>query len=386
MRHGVGMEAYRNCVAAETLRQRRQSGQPLRLALVDIDETMIGKPVIQRRARHLLAARGYVVCFVTSRTSEIVMSWYARRLSVAEVRRRPVALLKSVRRQQSLASSSRWRAVDPASLPTMVDVIDPAIIAATTGVELFIQQPNGGYWPDQEWKCSLSVLGTSAHWRRECLRLIKQFRDQMSGRKSEAVRLPVAESVRNYRIGRSIVFPPPYRVQVDFATATDKISFQKLLRRERQYAWIEESNPAHDSYSLYIIPRGINKQTVADRIISQLAQAVGAAPARLEVLCVGDSMSDLMMGLRAGAAAGVKATFLVVGGSRLTQPLTSRNQAEFAGNSLSAIKHHLHKTNHRRGWYTFKQAGVSRPVVFGDLAFFGTIGPQTICAYLKTQP
>ena len=292
----------------------------MRWAFVDIDNTMIKTPRLQQQARQAIEQAGYHLCFVTSRTSETLISWAARRKSSKAVQARPKAKPYG----------------DPALYRPFAGLVVAPYIAATTGVELLSRTANGGYRYDTQWMKQLQSLGTPRQWIRECQRCV----------------IPEATLMIPTDVAQ-----PWYRVQLNFSSRS---ALRKQVRQlPSQVSWQDESNPSREEYSIYLLPNRINKQTVVDHLIAQ-------HPTPEKVLMIGDSQTDQLMGLHAGN--GCPSTFLIVGGARLVQLLPSTIKRQF-------------KPQSQTGWYRYHD----RVVIIGDQAFPGTIGPETILTYLRTQ-
>lgn len=153
-----------------------------------------------------------------------------------------------------------------------------------------------------------------------------------------------------------------------------------------------DSNPEKGRFGLYITPNKGYKARSVENIIQHVIQEVNIPKDQVETLIVGDSFPDVNMGLYGGT--GTKSTFLLVGGSRLKPVFTDYAVHEFAGVKMDAIKKRLtpiaDEKNHypKLGYYNFNaplidQLGGNRTVILGEDAFPGTIGPQTLHAYLE---
>ncbi|MFA6388923.1 MAG: hypothetical protein WCW27_06725, partial [Patescibacteria group bacterium] len=227
---------YTRSNAYKKLLYRQTHQLPLRLAFVDIDSTMVGDIPDQHNARKLIEQKGYVLCFITSRTVELVMSWKNRKKSSPTVKNRPKAKLKKNNQNKLII-------VDPLKLPIMSDLIDPLIIAATTGVELLVQQKNGGYQYDTIWQQQLKRFGTETAWRNYCFKLIQTFNKIFPNSATSC--LPV-ENIKNYTCGKTSIAPPSYRIQIQFTSWKTKELFKKWLLKQTIFKckpdWIEESN------------------------------------------------------------------------------------------------------------------------------------------------
>jgi len=106
-----------------------------------------------------------------------------------------------------------------------------------------------------------------------------------------------------------------------------------------------------------------------------------------KLLIAGDTLTDFYAGCYAGWDADV--TYINVGGSRLAQCIEEKTN--FAGVDLRRMHRALRPTGRKgfslfdnplmRGGYT--DHGRQRLIVNGDQAYPGTIGAETILAYLQ---
>lgn len=81
-------------------------------------------------------------------------------------------------------------------------------------------------------------------------------------------------------------------------------------------------NPSDNKFSVYLTPRMGNKARAVERIISELATELKRPREDFHVLIAGDSFPDLAIGLCGGLD--IEATFLLVGGSRLSSSIIER--------------------------------------------------------------
>lgn len=181
----------------------------------------------------------------------------------------------------------------------------------------------------------------------------------------------------------------PGRIQLNFPNREEKLAFmQKVESLQKEFYWknivgrlelVDESNPAVDppTFQLYMLPKGGTKRGIIDRVIGQLALAANVELSRIYILFAGDAPPDLDM-LRAVPEA--RATFILVGGSRLYPFIADPECVDFAGMPIGDITKNLRRTGDV-GVYTFN----TRTVIIGDEAYPGLKGPATIAAYLETR-
>lgn len=104
---------YQQAAALTKLKAAQTSGRPLKLAFLDIDGTVTGAPNDQVAVRTLLENSGYVIVFVTHRSSELCLS------------------------QTALTSADEFKGL-----------LDPDIIAGKLGNEIVVRQIDGRYKTD----------------------------------------------------------------------------------------------------------------------------------------------------------------------------------------------------------------------------------------------
>lgn len=338
-------------------------GKRIRLAFLDIDSTSTGTPASQQHVRDTLEEKGYIVIFVTARTSELCISWGQRKLSSERVQRRLPALVQHQGKQMT--------PLDPATLPAFRGLIDPYIIASTNGSEVLIQQASGGYEYDDNYYELMDV--EEKEWRNQTSTLIENI---LQDRFKTAVLSP-AEYAHNYQQGYASVSEPPYRIEMDFTDRDEKEDFIiQLEKRNKDLAVTDESDetatPA--TYKLYIMPAGLGKRQAVDYIVQQIYKKFPDMKHNTEVLIAGDAYADLNMGLH--GAPDAHTTFLIPGGAKLSRhfadaQLQRKNRLDRT--VLSPTGHH--------GFYAYGPQ--KRTVIIGDEAYPKTIGSQTLLAYLK---
>lgn len=353
----------------------------MRVAMLDIDSTLTGNASAAGRVRSLLERREDVVVFNTSRTEEMVMtssSFASSRARTGFTRPPPRLGMRDGRRVEV-----PQEAAEPAAL------LDPDVIAGSTGTRILFRQSDGRYRPDGTYGAPNE--SPPDLWRHEVLALLARVNDE-----GRVVELASIENADNYRAGRSDVFPPDYRVQVNFAQPQDRLETVRRLaairrtsspdnplsRRATRIRVLDDSEPRHGRYKAFIIPRWASKARAAYHILS-IVRECARDDASIDVLFVGDSYPDLHMGLLGGV--GLRCTLLLAGGSRLTDVLTVPGVSRFAGDSLAAVKRRLTPTG-QPGRYRYRVPCGRTPdvqIVIGDAAFPGSTAVETVARYLE---
>lgn len=349
--------------------------------MLDIDSTLTGDGETAGRVRAMLEAQGYLVVFNTSRTEEMVMSRaaYAASRATGRFHRPPPHLGHAGDRRVDVPQEE----AEPAGL------LDPDIIAGSTGTQILVRQQDGAYLPDEQYGVDEPL--EPCEWRERVLALVEAINTPNLLLQPAAI-----EYLENYGDGVSDVYPPDYRMQLGFARQGDgreaacrlnrirAADIGSLTRTARGVRLLDDSEPRNGRYKSYIVPRWASKARAARRIIERLCQDTGMRREQMYVLFVGDSYPDLHMALVGGA--GLEATLLLVGGSRLTDVLGEPDTTSFAGISLRAVKKRLTRTE-RQGYLRYRGPGAgdtALTVVLGDKAFPGTESAQTVEDYLRS--
>ncbi len=430
---------YSNSSAAKKMKQRKEAGQPVRLAVLDIDSTMTGTSEDDtNKARKDMEEQGYVVVFNTARTSEMVISENQRKKS--EDFKRPPALLGK-------DDSNKQVYKDPAEVVAQ-GILDGDLIAGSTGTEIFIKQEQGGYAADNTF--IERQKAESLKWRSAITAMVDYVNRQKISANTQNGQLgePLAvlkpfENPANYQSGATDVYTPDLRVQMDFKTAEDKLEFLQNLRDLRNtlselhtelkslrkqleeensgidkektqqeingietkiqsygvdestidqvynFRLTDDSKPSENKYAAYLSPSKGYKARSTNHMITSLAEAAGVPLDQIDVLIAGDSKPDELMGLLGGL--GTNSTFLLVGGSRLTSSLTDSDVQTYSGRNVGPLQNRL-KPSERKGQFTFQ---LPRPettmkfkdptMIIADQAFPETKGPQSIIAFLESK-
>lgn len=219
-----------------------------------------------------------------------------------------------------------------------------------------------------------------------------------------AMFLSPLEFEANYYEGHSDVLTLQYRIQLDFLGSdgfAQKEEFKRLLMTARdtcqvarRIKTIDESNPAMDRYTLYLVPWWGRKESLLNRFVQSMCKTAGVASSRLKLLLAGDTLTDLRAGLYGGGNAAV--TFFLPENSRLTPYLAEwlkgdKSPAEwaraFAGEPLERLCSRLKPTN-KKGEYLFDVSTRHKypnKFVFGQQAYPGLVGAHGVHAFLQTE-
>jgi hydroxymethylpyrimidine pyrophosphatase-like HAD family hydrolase len=355
-------------IIAKCIKNKHQD-KPLKIAFVDIDATLAGHPTVTKKAREKLEALDYVLVFTTARTEEMVMSKSAYEKSTALGFTRPKPRLAKKR--------GKYTYVDPKVYSA--NLVDPDVIIGSTGTQILIKQPEGGFRKDHSFEEQFNI--PSRTWRRT----VFDFIDKIDPEKGY-IRLAPIESQKYYNQRKTNIYPTPYRVKIMFQTVKEKIKFLEAVKAEKQakqFNFIDDSHPEKNQFLLYITPRKASKRYAVEHVVNNILKQLQISlenhtikKSDLQVLLAGDSYPDLNM-LFYGAS-GTKATAIAVGGSRLTHVLTHESLHIYAGENMKHFKKNLKIRKGGKGHYSF----TDRNIIFGDYAFPKTIGPETILAYL----
>lgn len=367
---------YLQSTFIEKLKTSLKKHQKARIAFLDVDATLTGHTESLKQVKAYLEKLDYTVCLVTARTEEGVMSKRQYNLSTRFGFSRPKPKLSK--------TNNQFCYIDPLMCEPQ-EIIDPDIIAGSTGTAIVLRQFEGGYAKDEDFEKKLPL---SSHYFREHV-----FRIMSYANKDASVVMPAPiEYKGNYEKGISNVAPSDFRVSITFQEMADKKLFlyalgklksnESLCKKYKISPTVVEkvrlSTDGHcdrGKYRGYIIPSHGGKTRSADHIISSVCKEVGIERGQIETLFAGDAFPDLKMGLYAGL--GTVAKFVLVGGSRMTNYLVKKEHTDFAGEELSEIKKSLRPTK-REGYYQFQFGDMLRTVILGDIAFKNTIGPQSL--------
>lgn len=404
------LEAERNpyptSTLVEKLKHEASLGHNPKIAFLDIDSTLSGNPAEAVRVRQLLEQQGYGVVFVTSRTEEMVMSGDAFKKSGELNRPAPHLGTEGDKRTPAFADE----------VPDFAGLYDPDVIAATTGSQIWVRGKAGGYETDPDFV--RQTRNETNDWRSKTGEIIKIIDPNgVLGKMA-----PIDVDIANFEAGVTDVYPPETRFQLNFevdkqagpaestgltergaithedgrvqlamkqeyverirALRNDPNTPPEIKRALANTKITDDSNPEKGKYAIYLTPNKGNKSRAVEDVVIKIAKQLGIDKTQMEALMVGDSFPDVGMGLYGGT--GTKATFLIVGGSRLTDAFTNPDTNEFAGKGISAVSNRLYDKGHGEMGFVAPLTG-ERRVVVGDKAFPGTKGPETVRAYLEQQ-
>jgi hydroxymethylpyrimidine pyrophosphatase-like HAD family hydrolase len=385
---------YEHSTAVEKLKKARNGGKPLRMAFLDIDSTITGPVEQTNEVRELLEEQGYVVAYVTSRTEEMIMSEEQRNQTPTFQRPSP---------HLGIDSSGKRTYVKPEEI-VPAGILDPDIIAGTTGTTLLLKQTQGGYQEDFDSRDTMR--SESEKWRSGVLQLVDFINQEKNICNPISIDNPL-----NYYQGETDVYSPDFRIQLSFQSQSDKIIFKEKVRSIRKdlsdpakklqllsngitpeaieqilnIRITDDSKPSENKYSAYLTPTRGYKTRAVETIVCSLCNQLSLRRTDLELLIAGDSYPDLGMGLYGGLD--TKATFLLVGGSRLMDSLTEQSEEDrydFAGEGISAIRRRLKGS--QNGMYELKPPlNAKRTVILADYAYLQTKGPKSIIAHLNQK-
>ncbi len=351
----------------------------------------------RRLIRELLRSKGVVEVAQSMRTWELMLSSKAYNASpqIQQVRKVPkyavVGTPQGLRQQYGTIEGFR-------RFDYCLDW--DAILVPGNGIALRV---GNEYIVDWEWDHILNHgygLGTFSPrpWR-------KSVRDFITGLypKIEMFFAPM-ESEDNYHQGYCDVLTLQYRIQLDFLGADgfdQKEEFKRLLAAARDTSQIarriktiDESNPAKDKYTLYLVPWRGRKESLLNRYIKKASEASGSPTEQLTLVLAGDTLTDLRAGLYGGGDAHV--SFFLPCNSRLTPYLAELLTAKkppalwaqsFAGESLTRLCKYLIPTN-KKGEYLFTvPTRHKRPnrFIFGLEAHPGKVGAEGVLAFLEDE-
>lgn len=377
---------YKQSVLAEKTRATRF------WSVLDLDGTFAAGCIEARRAvRAALEKRGALL-FSTARTPELVMSSRAFSVSHAHGNFSRAA-------PRWVKKGSRYQYAPLEELPEFEDVLDPdAILGFGEGVCIKTHlDGNCPYLVDREYERLYldppAFTEDGVPWRQ----LAMEFVYELGINKH----LNIIEWESAYRSRLANVESLTYRIQLDFkgpeAVAEKYRVLSEVQARQAdgplagRIEGVDESKPSDDPAesraTLYLMPPQARKENMLNRTLTFTCHAARVSTASMQMLIAGDTLTDFYAGCYAGWDADV--TFILVGGCRLAKCIEEK--ANFAGVDLRRF-HNALKPTSRPGFYLFDnplmrggwtKRGKSRMVILGDQAYPGTIGAETILAYLQ---
>lgn len=367
---------YKHSTLLKKITLQKENQLPLRIAFLDIDSTMTGESTDVVREK--LESQGYGIVFVTARTEEMMMTEDAYLKSVKRGFLRPPA---------RIGFHQGKRIYVPAETRQPAGLLNPDIIAGSSGTQILIKQADGSYLPDTAYEKTFKQSPDT--WRKNTLHLLESIDPE-----EKYAHLDQIEDVENYNLGITDIYPPKFRIKLICPDEKSKKIFLKkfhYLRKNllipgekyKQLRFIrltDDSNPATQEHVLLVSPQLGNKTKAVESIVHALSRLLKVQRNELQILIAGDSFSDIEMGLWGGK--GTNATFIIPGGSRLSSAMTSDDISHFASDELSAIRKQLAHTPKIGHYRFFIQKNTHRSVIVGDKAFEGKKEVDTLHGYL----
>lgn len=339
---------YKNSTIRAFLQERLDNDLPLKLAVLDIDGTMTGDTNHILETRKKINSLGYVTIFNTSRTEELIMSQDAYRKSkeLGELQRpAPRMGIKDGKRIYIKPEESESQSL-----------LDPFIIVGATGSKIYILQKDGSYMQDKEYE--KKMYQSSNEWRTKTVEVLDYITSQKI-----SFSLADIEYKENYEKYITDVWPPDYRMQINFSNERKKKVFLRVFANflddtnlspdiQNQIKNIrlhDESMYHKDEYSIYLTPINASKHHAVDHIIQQLSEELGIMQNDLFVFFAGNTQPDFIMGLLSAKKIH-RAILLIPGGSSLT-PLMQLDKNTFSQRECIIIDKRKSKLG--RGIYEF---------------------------------
>lgn len=353
-------DIYYSSTIVEKLRKAKEQNKRLHIAFLDIDSTMTGSINSTNATRRQLETLGYTIVYVTSRTEEMLMSKKTYDASVRTGFDRPRPLLE---RSHNTFSYIPPEEFEPEGL------LDPDIIAGSTGSQILLKQPQGNYLLDHMYE--KTFCAPSHQWREEALALIQHInKDQ------PLAYLSPYEYPENYEKRLVNIYQPKFRVVLNFNSSKDKRQFSKKFTQLREVAsdslpfdantmhLTDDSHPRKKLFTLCLTPRFGYKTTAVEHIVHMLSRTLAVDRSEFHLLIAGDSFPDMDMGLRGGK--GTHATFVIAGGSRLTLAFADKlNEDPTIEQTILTSNKFIGGKNH--GYYNYTGADNSvRRVIIAD--------------------
>lgn len=332
--------AYEESTLVEQIKKRKKANKALKIAFLDIDLTMTGSPKTTNATRKILEIQGYAVAYVTSRTAEMLMTNKSYKLSKKHGFSRPQPKLG---RMKDKYINLPIESIEPEGL------LNPDVIAGTTGAHIMLKQTDGSFITDQSY-INEHIMVNAQDWRKEMLEYISEF--NKDGVKAF---FELYEDPQNYINGLTNIHMPDYRIVLKFQSNQHKRNFRSYIHKIRtslntplNLRLIDDSNPEKEQHILALTPKNASKTYAVDHIIDQIVLHTGVELSELNVLIAGDSFPDLEMGFK--SANGTKVTFLLVGGSRLSHALTCIDKHEAYDDLIGEVKQCMHALTNK-GYY-----------------------------------
>jgi hydroxymethylpyrimidine pyrophosphatase-like HAD family hydrolase len=360
------INAYENSTLLDKIKKRKKAHKPLRIAFLDIDLTMTGSQKTSNATRRKLKQLGYAVVYVTSRTEEMLMSSvnYQRSKEYGFDRPEP----------HFGVSNGKHFYIPPEKIEPS-GILNPDAIAGSTGTQVMLKQKNKAYLADTVFNATL--LEDPAIWRERMLSLLDEF--NKDGKKAF---LELYEDPENYERGLTDIYTPKYRIVVTFQSSQHKRMFRSFIHHVRlsnpnrllNLRLTDDSNPQKELFLLCITPKNGSKRRAVDHILDQVCLKAQVKRSSLHVLIAGDSIPDLDMGIK--AAKGTDATFLLVGGSRLSHGIICLAKHKPFNEILEKVKESMDALK-LKGYYRH-QFSANRNLIVCDEACQGKLAVESI--------
>jgi hypothetical protein len=336
-----------------------------KIAFLDIDLTLTGLPDIQEKTRELLEKKGYSLVYVTSRPYELVLSDYA--IKKSSTLTRPFA------KTEFHKNGKRFH-TDLNTIGAFQGLLNPDIVASTTGLELFVKQSNDEYLKDELFNV---FPFTSKAWKSDVKKLLKT-----AAQEKLRFTVKVTEDIKNYHNHEADIAPIDYRFQIDFPGLEDKKIFIKKLndiKKAIPVFFLDDSEPEFNIYSIYLFPKKAEnlKAEAIDYILEQITRQDDIQLKNIQTLIAGDSYPDLGMILY--GAKDTHGLFYISGRSRLTKCFTDPFIKNYLDMNISSWKNNLHKK--KPGIYTFNE----RTIYIADELFPGLWGAESLYQFLQSS-
>lgn len=375
-----------------------------RLAIFDLDGTCTGDPEAKKQLRALAEQKQYAEVFGSARTFELMVSEDVRQMSVGE--HSPLH-----RPQPKCGLREGKRTYQPLEdVPLFQNLLNPDAVISF-GIGNFIRLKDGTYVLDEEYDRLLGLRHWGNDWRTITTIFLEKIDPDGKFRKA----LVPLDQDGAYEKGIVDVAPLPYRIGFEFSGPEGFELKCELKERVLQavmagryfhngrmipgshiaagLAVVDESHPEKGRYMSYLLPRNGTKEKAYNRLLKQTLLLSGKRNSEVELFIAGDTMTDFRAGCYVGwtqKGPAVKGTFLLAGGSRLSEYLVGRKKGErFAGELLDwEIKRfeRAEKANHP-GVYYFRapwSGSEFRRIIIADEAFPGTREVESVLAYFES--
>ena len=364
-------DEYAHSSLLRKLLKRKKDHNPLNIAFMDIDSTMTGSHASTNKIRNKLEHLGYIVVYVTARTEEMIMSSNSYNISCELGFSRPVPKLGRLTEKYVYIPPEQ---IEPSGL------LDPDIIAGSTGTQILVKQKSGGYINDRQFEDRFTEVAES--WREKALKMIDIFNTPY-----KRAYPALYEDPENYKNGLTNVYQPKFRITLNFQSAKEKRAFRTHIKSIQKsdstyanYRMIDDSEPKKELHNLHLTPRNGSKTKAVDHIIHTIIQKAGVKSENLHVLIAGDGHADFDMGMR--AARGTCATFLLSGGSRLMPALTCKEyHPDLLEDNLENLKTYF-QASKRKGFY-HSLMHTNRDLIICDEMYKGKTEALSILSFVS---